>query len=59
MINIEDIQKVKELLNELEINVNTWNSESEEDFEVDYEDLKKRIYDLQDYILSIVESWWR
>ena len=54
MATIEDIMMIKNALSLLETDINTWNSN---DDEIDYEDLKKSIYDLQDSIKSIVDYW--
>ena len=51
MVTFDDIKKLKQLLEELEI----LNFEYNDDDEYDYEDLKKRIYNIQDEIKSITE----
>ena len=55
MVNREDIEQLKTLLVNLDIDYNEWTSDYDED--IDYEDLKKRIYDTQREIKSIVECW--
>lgn len=53
MVTFDDIKNLKQLLEELEILKFEYN----DDDEYDYEDLKKRIYNIQDEIKSITNYW--
>ena len=53
MVTFEDIKKLKQMLEELEI----LEFEYRDNDEYDYEDIKKRIYNLQDEIKCITNYW--
>lgn len=56
-INREDINRLKYLIQQVEIDYDTYMSDEEEDFEIDYEDLKKEIFNIQREIKAISEKW--
>lgn len=56
MATMEDISYLKWCLNNLEVVCNEYYSD-DEDYDYDYEDLKKQIFDLQVRIKSIAETW--
>ena len=56
-INKEDIKRLKYLIQQVEIDYDTYMSDEEEDFEIDYEDLKKEIFNIQCEIKAISEKW--
>ena len=55
MITKEDIELLKWYLSNIETAYNEYISDYDED--IDYEDLKKHIYDLQSRIKSITSLW--
>lgn len=55
MINKEDIERLKYLINQVEIDYYEYTSDDGED--IDYEDLKKRIFNIQCEIKAICENW--
>ena len=55
MITMEELKYIKYIINQLEVDCGEWYSDDDED--IDYEDLKKRIYNEQTKIKSIVELW--
>lgn len=55
MITREDIEFLKKYLSNIEILYNEYTSDYDED--IDYEDVKKQIYDLQSMIKSITSFW--
>jgi len=60
MATEEDLKQLKYYINYLSDTISIWNipeEDIEEEEEIDYEDLKKRIFDLQLNIKCIVESW--
>ena len=54
MVNEEQIKALKQLLIQLEIDYNEYTSDDED---YDYEDLKKRIFNIQEEIKAITEYW--
>lgn len=55
MITREDIEFLKRYLSNIEILYDEYTSDYDED--IDYEDVKKQIYDLQSMIKSITSFW--
>lgn len=54
MVTEEQIKAIKQLLMQLEIDYYEYTSDNEN---YDYEDLKKRIFDIQEQIKAITEYW--
>ena len=60
MATKEDLKRLRFYVDYLSNSIDVWNiaeEDIEEDEEIDYEDLKKRIFDLQLSIKCIVENW--
>lgn len=59
MTNGLEIKALKQLVEQLESDYLNYitDFDEEEDNEIDYEDLKKEIFNIQREIKSIVESW--
>lgn len=57
MVNELQIKALKQLLLQLETDYHNYIIDDEEDFEVDYEDLKKEIFHIQEEIKAITENW--
>lgn len=53
-VNRQDIETLKQLIQQLE---NDYDNYMIEDEDVDYEDLKKEIFNIQCEIKAIVECW--